>query len=48
MGLEGTIKIGGYLDEGKGSKSILEGFRRSTLKGKPRGSNDQDDDGYWE
>jgi len=48
MGLEGTIKSGEYLDKGKGSKSILEGFRRSTLTGKPRGSSDQDDDGYWE
>jgi hypothetical protein len=48
MGLEGTIKSGGYLDKGKGSKSILEGFRRSTLTGKPRGSSDQDDDGDLE
>lgn len=45
MGLEGTVKNGEYLDEGKGSKSILKGFRRSTLKGKPRCSSDQDDDG---
>ena len=43
MGLEGTVKSREYLGQGKGSKSILERFRRSTLKGKPRGSNDQDD-----
>ena len=48
MGLEGTIKSGEYLDKGKGSKSILERFRRSTLKGKPMGSSDQDDDGDLE
>jgi hypothetical protein len=48
MGLECTIKSGEYLDKGKGSKSILEGFRRSTLKGKPMGSIDQDDDGNLE
>ena len=48
MGLEGTVKSREYLDKGKGSKSILEGFRRSTLTGKPMGSSDQDDDGYWE